>query len=52
MTRQMKATVDALDESHDSVIIDSPPILLVADSLELAKLVSDSGFALWPTPLA
>jgi tyrosine-protein kinase len=38
-SRQMQQTVDELAEAHDSVIVDSPPMLLVADALELAKLV-------------
>jgi polysaccharide biosynthesis transport protein len=35
---QMRDVVDRLDKVFDSVILDSPPILAVADSVELAKL--------------
>lgn len=38
-SRQMKAAVTELEANFDSVILDSPPMLLVADALELAKVV-------------
>lgn len=35
---QMKQLIEALESAFDYVLLDSPPILLVADTLELAKL--------------
>ena len=35
---EMRKVVDQLSEQFDSIILDSPPILLVADAVELAKL--------------
>jgi Mrp family chromosome partitioning ATPase len=35
----MRRLVDGLGELYDTVILDSPPLLPVADSLALAKLV-------------
>jgi succinoglycan biosynthesis transport protein ExoP len=37
-SRRMQQTVEELAQGYDSVIVDSPPMLLVADALELAKL--------------
>lgn len=36
---QMRHTLDELTAMYDHVLIDSPPLLLVADSLELARVV-------------
>lgn len=36
---QMTGLLDRLAASHDFVLIDSPPLLLVADGLELARVV-------------
>lgn len=36
---QMRETLDRLTSLYDHVLVDSPPLLLVADSLELARIV-------------
>lgn len=36
---QMELVLDQLAETYDYVLVDSPPILLVADALELARMV-------------
>jgi tyrosine-protein kinase len=38
-SQQMRETVAELTHRYETVILDSPPMLLVADALELAKLV-------------